>query len=161
MKPIHYNLHFEPDLVNFVFNDLTEIDMDLENPTEDIILNGKDLTIQKCEVIQGDVLKECNFDFNGKKEEIMITLPEQMSGIVKFKIQYTGNLNDNLLGFYRSKYEYLGETRTTAFGVAGQALPGHYGRQRTYWLAATAPRVWGNRHVPFGAGVSKGTAGPG
>jgi aminopeptidase N len=114
MKPIHYYLHFEPDLVNFVFSGLTEIEIDLENPTEEIILNGKDLTIQKCEVIQGDVLKECDFDFNGKKEEIMIRLPEQMSGIVKFKIQYTGNLNDNLRGFYRSQYEFQGETRHLA-----------------------------------------------
>ncbi len=114
MKPIHYNIHLEPDLVNFVFSGLTEIELDLENPTEEIVLNGKDLTIEKCEVNQENEFKDCQFKFKKKKEEITITLPEQMSGIVKFKLHYTGNLNDNLTGFYRSKYEYQGETKHLA-----------------------------------------------
>ncbi len=114
MKPIHYNVHLEPDLDNFVFSGLTEIEIDLENPTEEIILNGKDILIQKCELIRDDDLKDCNFDFKEKKEEITIQLPEQMSGIVKLKLQFTGNLNDKLSGFYRSKYKYQGETKRLA-----------------------------------------------
>ncbi len=114
MKPIHYNIHLEPDLVNFVFSGSTEIEIDLENPSEEIILNGKDILIQKCDVIQGDILKECNFDFKEEKEEFTIRLPEQMSGIVKLTLQFTGILNDHMLGFYRSKYEYQGETKYLA-----------------------------------------------
>ena len=114
MKPIHYNIHLEPDLVNFVFSGLTEIEIDLEDPTEELILNGKDILIQKCDVIRGDDLKDCNFEFREKKEEITIRLPEQMNGIIKLKLQFTGNLNDNLSGFYRSKYEYQGETKHLA-----------------------------------------------
>jgi tricorn protease interacting factor F2/3 len=114
MKPIHYNVHLEPDLENFVFSGLTEIEIDLENPTEEIILNGKDILIQKCELIRDDDLKECNFDFKEKKEEITIQLPEQMNGFIKLKLQFTGNLNDKLSGFYRSKYTYQGETKRLA-----------------------------------------------
>ncbi len=114
MKPIHYNIHLEPDLLNFVFSGSTEIEIDLENPTEEIILNGKDIMIQKCEVNQENEIKECQFKFEKKKEEFTITLPEQMSGIVKLKLQFTGNLNDNLSGFYRSKYKYQGETKHLA-----------------------------------------------
>jgi len=114
MKPIHYNVHLEPDLENFVFSGLTEIEIVLENSTKEIILNGKDILIQKCEVIRGDDLKDCNFDFKKKKEEFTIRLPEEMNGIIKLKLRFTGNLNDNLLGFYRSKYVYQGETKHLA-----------------------------------------------
>ncbi|MHA1720417.1 MAG: M1 family metallopeptidase [Promethearchaeota archaeon] len=114
MKPIHYNIHLEPDLEKFVFNGQTEIEIDLENPSEEIVLNGKDISIQKCELILGNDFKECTFEIKKKKEEIIIHLPEQASGIIKLKIQYTGNLNDNLLGFYRSKFEYQGETKYLA-----------------------------------------------
>lgn len=114
MKPIHYNLHLEPDLVNFIFSGLTEIEIDLEEPAEEIILNGKDILIQKCDVKREDDLKECSFDFKEKKEEIVIKLPEQMNGIIKLKLQFTGNLNDRMLGFYRSKYKYQGETKHLA-----------------------------------------------
>ena len=75
MKPIHYNVHLEPDLEKFVFSGITEIEIDLENPSEEIILNGKDILIQKCDVKREDDLKECSFGFKEKKEEITIKLP--------------------------------------------------------------------------------------
>ena len=37
-----------------------------------------------------------------------------MNGIIKLKLQFTGILNDHMLGFYRSKYEYQGETKYLA-----------------------------------------------
>ncbi|QEE14734.1 M1 family metallopeptidase [Promethearchaeum syntrophicum] len=114
MKPIHYNIHLEPDLENFVFSGLAEIEIDLENPSEKIILNGKDMVIQKCNMIRGDNVKECSFNFEEKNEEITIKLPEEMSGTISLKLEFTGNLNENMLGFYRSKYMYQGETKRLA-----------------------------------------------
>ncbi|MGI0069594.1 MAG: M1 family metallopeptidase, partial [Nitrosopumilaceae archaeon] len=59
--------------------------------------------------------------FDTKNEELILSLPEKISGKAVLLIDFIGTLNDKLVGFYRSKYEYKGKERhlaTTQFEAA-------------------------------------------
>jgi tricorn protease interacting factor F2/3 len=81
---------------------------------EEIELNLLEIAIGSCQVEQNDAFADCPFKVNPDKEEVCITLPESMSGEIKLKIAYQGQINDKMAGFYRSKYDYMDQTRYMA-----------------------------------------------
>jgi len=108
VNPINYKIRLEPDLKNFKFTGLTEILMEADNPVREISLNMLDLTVGSCKANVGGEFMDCPFLLDPKKEEIKIILQEYMSGQIKLKIDYVGEINTRMAGFYRSKY-YAGE----------------------------------------------------
>jgi len=110
VKPLHYYLYFEPDLEKFEFRGKTAIDIETEVLSEKVVLNSKDLAIWKCTYEE----KECRFEYIPEQEELVIFLPQQLKGIFSLQIEFSGIINDTLLGFYRSKYTVNGETRYMA-----------------------------------------------
>lgn len=116
MKPIHYNIHLEPNLETFVFQGTVTIDIDLETPTSQIVVNAKNLDIPVCKYGSGNSLENAPFIMDKKKEEITITLPTDTAqeGRKILYFEFSGELNDMLLGFYRSKYVVDGQTKYAA-----------------------------------------------
>ncbi len=113
IEPIHYNVHIEPNLANFKSDGHTEIKIKSDEQTEKVILHSHDLAIWKCQVKKNDEYLECEFSINPKKQELIVILPEAMSKIF-LKIDFVGQINDKLVGFYRSKYEEEGEVKYIA-----------------------------------------------
>ncbi|MBN1487465.1 MAG: M1 family metallopeptidase [Anaerolineae bacterium] len=114
MKPLHYEIHLEPDLETFAFLGRTQIEIVSDDPTNQIALNANDLAVHSCVVKKesGDLV--CDFSLDTGRQELVLTLPEEMAGKMVIEIEYTGQINDLLAGFYRSKYSHNGADKYIA-----------------------------------------------
>jgi tricorn protease interacting factor F2/3 len=114
LKPINYRISLEPDLENFRFSGHTEISMETLTPVNEITLNVFELAISTCKIGTEAGFFDCPFYVNPKKEELIVYLPNEVAGKVNLKIDYVGNINDRMAGFYRSKYVNKGKTKYIA-----------------------------------------------
>jgi len=113
VKPSHYKLIFDVDIDKFEFSGTEEIDIEIVKPTKAITLHSVDLQIKVVELTEGKdmnrhlpskVFKPYKMTPNKKAETITFEFEHQLSGEVKLKLKFEGKLNDQLSGFYRSKY---------------------------------------------------------
>ena len=109
-NPINYRIHLEPDLKNFTFSGTAEILFEAPQSTAEIVLNLLEIALWRCRVLTADDSVECGFTVDPATEELRIALPEPTSGAIRLKIDYQGLINDDMAGFYRSKYSYQDQT---------------------------------------------------
>jgi len=102
--PINYTIRLEPDLDNFKFNGTAAIRIGSQAAVEKILLNILELAIWTCQVRVDDNFVDCPFSVNNQKEELCIFLPHAMRDEIHLRIEYQGHINDNMAGFYRSRY---------------------------------------------------------
>lgn len=123
--PINYILHLQPNLEKFTFNGTVTITLQINSSTNTIILNSKKLTIESIFFEKESV----KFDNNNDDEIIIITTNTiKDPGLYDLTINFSGILNDQMEGFYRSKYKINNVTKymaTTQFEStdARQAFP--------------------------------------
>lgn len=118
--PKNYELLFEPDLDKFIFTGKEKITIDCKISTNKIIMNCAEIKINSCHV-QTDRDIVCTTKLVPKKEELHIILAEKISGKAELVIEFSGTLNDRLLGFYRSQYKHDNNIKflaTTQFEAA-------------------------------------------
>ena len=122
VKPINYDLEFEPNFKNFTFSGKEIIDIKIPSQTNQIKLDAAELKIKNCYVVSKNETIKVNTKLNEKKEELLIKLGKKITGLAKLHIEFTGILNDRLLGFYKSQYkDSKGKTKylaTTQFEAA-------------------------------------------
>ncbi|MBI5355725.1 MAG: M1 family metallopeptidase [Candidatus Aenigmarchaeota archaeon] len=128
VRPKHYDIFFEPDLEAFSFKGREKIEIDVTNPISQIALNSAELDIISASVVSGNKELKAVVRMNEKSERVVFELPERVSGSVLLKIEFSGILNDKLIGFYRSKYSHNGKEKylaTTQFEAphARRAFP--------------------------------------
>jgi len=111
---INYTLNLEPDLERFTFRGRVAISLTVAEPVEAIVLNVLDIAIWNCRLQAGDTQTRCAFTVIPDKEEVHIRLPEALEGNLTLHIDYQGNINDLMAGFYRSSYTAGEETRHIA-----------------------------------------------
>ena len=114
VKPINYRIHLEPDLEHFAFQGKVESQVESEGPIREIVLHILDLAIWRCRVLYKGELRNCSFSVDPDKEELTILLPEEMTGSMTVSIDYVGEINNRMAGFYRSKYLTEGRERHAA-----------------------------------------------
>ena len=116
--PSHYQLTLEPDLDTFTFRGSEVVTVIVHQPVESIVLNAVDLEIDRAELIGVDpdrriaatvrfdeAAERATFDLSGTAEP----------GEWELHVEFRGELNDKLHGFYRSSYEGPdGETKVIA-----------------------------------------------
>ncbi len=113
--PINYNLLFEPDLKTFKFKGKEEIKINLLKPTNKIILHSKELEINKISLKSHHRTLIPQINLDKKNELLIIKFNETLNpDHAILSIEFEGILNDQLNGFYRSKYEYKGKTHYLA-----------------------------------------------
>ncbi|NVM01925.1 MAG: M1 family metallopeptidase [Candidatus Helarchaeota archaeon] len=114
--PTHYNIHLEPNLKTFEFKGQTEIFITLKDPTQQILLNAVDLNIKYCKAVINSQKKyeEVSFSEDLENELLIIQLPTKTSGEIKVLIDYTGEIRNDMRGFYRSRYSKEGEMKFIA-----------------------------------------------
>ena len=100
----NYSLHIEPDLNDFTFSGLAQIQFHASEPVAEIALNAVDLDVQECSLLENNKEVECPFQTTPETEELIISLPRETSGAVYLKIVYRGEINNRMAGFYRSGY---------------------------------------------------------
>ncbi len=128
----NYDLEFEPLFNNFTFNGTETITINLQKSTNLIVLDAAELKIKNCHVTQNTKTIHAKPSLNDKNEKLTIKLAKKIKGKAKLYIEFTGILNDRLLGFYKSQYkDKRGKTKylaTTQFEAADarRAFPFHY-----------------------------------
>ncbi|KAL4928867.1 M1 family metallopeptidase [Aspergillus undulatus] len=119
VKPTHYDLTLEPNFETFKYDGTVVIDLQVVEDTTSISLNSTEIDIHTATVsAKGSVVSSSpEISLNNDKQEATIkfadTIPAGSSA--QLKLTFTGTLNDNMAGFYRSSYKTAnGETKYIA-----------------------------------------------
>ncbi len=119
--PINYNLEFEPDFKKFTFRGREQVSIKISKPTNKIVLHAAELAIKQCKISWNGTEIKPKTRLDEKTEELTLTFSQKISGKAVLSIDFIGQLNDKLVGFYRSKYKYNGKEKhlaTTQFEAA-------------------------------------------
>ena len=107
VRPVCYRLTLEPDLAAFTFAGKAEIEADAAEPTAEVTLNAAELSISfaSAETPDGAVVEADAIDLDAKAERATLRFPSPLpAGRVVLRMEFAGVLNDQLCGFYRSRY---------------------------------------------------------
>ena len=116
-RPSKYRIKLQPDLKNFTFDGEQSVDIQVLEPTPAIVLNTIDLEISSATLhTSGTTLSNPKVSFDKEAETATIDFGETVQpGDARLEMVFTGELNDKLMGFYRSEYTAQdGETRYLA-----------------------------------------------
>lgn len=107
VEPTRYTLFLKPNLESFTFTGEETISIVLYKPTNTISLHSVDLKIH--DVVWNETMKG-KVSYNKKSETATFTFPKALSaGEGKVSLSFSGELKENLRGFYRSKYTVNGQ----------------------------------------------------
>ncbi|MGI0046026.1 MAG: M1 family metallopeptidase [Nitrosotalea sp.] len=112
--PVNYDLEFEPDFNKFKFRGKEKILVKISKPVRQIVLHAAELEINDCTILWNEKKIKAKIKLDEKNEELVLNLPHTISGKAVLLINFVGILNDKLVGFYRSKYEYNGKEKHLA-----------------------------------------------
>lgn len=112
--PVNYTLEFEPVFKNFTFNGKEIITINCKEYVNSITLHCAELKIKSCHVRCNGISEKTITKIDAKKEELTIIIKNKIKGNAFVEIEFTGELNDRLLGFYRSQYKQNGKTKYLA-----------------------------------------------
>ena len=118
--PRHYDIELEPDLEAAAFTGRVGIDIEVTEPRDTIVLNAAELDVASAQItVPGGEPVELDFDLDEESERLALSVPDGAGGFepgpARLYIAFTGVLNDQLHGFYRSTYtDDTGATHTIA-----------------------------------------------
>lgn len=116
VTPLHYDLRIEPDFKTFKFEGSVKIDLKVNDQKVDTVqLNTVDVEIHSAKIGSVDA-KDIKFDSDKQITEFLFPRESLSKEQVTLEIKFTGDLNENMAGFYRAKYEdkLTGETKYMA-----------------------------------------------
>lgn len=107
ITPMTYDLSLTPDLEKFTFAGKETIKIKVNAATKSILINAIDLKISNAEIALkgGKKLKAQKISLDDKAERATLAFGQTIPpGDASLTLEFTGTLNDQLRGFYRSKY---------------------------------------------------------
>ncbi len=130
-RPSKYRITLQPDLQNFTFKGDQSVELQVLKPTTTIVLNSVELDISSASLhANGTILPSRSIILDEEAQTVTLDFAETIQpGDARLEMSFTGELNDKLVGFYRSEYTSQdGETRylaTTQFEAtdARRAFP--------------------------------------
>ncbi|RSM01766.1 hypothetical protein CEP52_008344 [Fusarium oligoseptatum] len=109
VKPLHYDLTLEPNFETFKYEGTVVIDFDVIEDSTSIALNTVDLDIHETtvEANGATVMSSPTVDYNKDTQTTTITFDQTIPAGQKARLtqRFTGTLNDDMAGFYRSSYK--------------------------------------------------------
>ncbi len=104
--PSHYDIQIEPDFDTFAFQGRVIVSAEAMEAVGEIVLNSIEIDLDRVEVEAGDgAVQEVALSYDPGRERVTLVLDTPLDpGPVEIRIDYTGAINDNLQGFYRSRY---------------------------------------------------------
>ena len=117
VQPQRYELTLTPDLDDFTFECVEAVSLDVVEATKTLVLNAAELTVHEASVTLADGASiEASVEVDEETERATVTLArEAPSGSATLHLRFSGVLNDQMRGFYRSTYEAPdGSTRRMA-----------------------------------------------
>ncbi|XP_047064303.1 aminopeptidase M1-C-like [Lolium rigidum] len=113
-KPRHYELHFHPNLVSNTFSGVVAITVDILEPTHFLVLNVVDLDIDHASIHYKHFVPTEIVFFKNDQVMVLGFAKELPLGEGVLSLHFNGTLNDDMRGFYRSKYQYKGKMANMA-----------------------------------------------
>ena len=119
VSPLKYSLTLTPDLERFTFKGEETVEVEVTQPTSEVVLNAVDIQVQTATVRLGDgkTVTPGETRYDEPAETVTFVFGSQLPvGRAKLELAFTGELNDRLHGFYRSIYKSAtdGAERTLA-----------------------------------------------
>ncbi|XP_048529970.1 aminopeptidase M1-C-like isoform X2 [Triticum urartu] len=112
--PRRYELFLRPDLVACTFSGSVAISVAVSAPTRFLVLNALDLSVNRAS-IRFQALEPTEVVFFKDDGLLVLGFAKQLPlGEGLLKMDFNGTLNDQMRGFYRSKYQYKGKERNMA-----------------------------------------------
>ena len=107
VRPEKYSIELRPNLKAFSFDGSESIRIQVARPTKTIALNAEGLEVREATVSssKGGSRPATSIDFDSKREVLQLNFAESIpSGPATLRLSFSGTLNDELAGFYRSRY---------------------------------------------------------
>ena len=107
VRPSRYELTLTPDFEEFTFRGKETVHIEVLQPTDTIVLDCAEIQIESCTVTlaDGSDLAAAETRYDKKAETVTFRFDTGLpAGSVDLELRFTGELNDKLRGFYRSKY---------------------------------------------------------
>jgi puromycin-sensitive aminopeptidase len=117
VRPVKYELRLEPDLAGAVFHGHAVIVVTVDQPTDVIVLNALDLTIENAALEDAAGRRQpASIALDEPLQRCRLTIAQPLApGHWRLHMEFRGALNDKLRGFYRSSYKDRdGTTHTLA-----------------------------------------------
>ncbi len=115
--PENYRLNLDVDVEKFSFRCLEEIVFVLAKPSRELTLHAKDLKVAKAKL--DDRLKAATIVLSKEAETVTFSFEDEIpAGKHTLDLDYSGEVQDSLHGFYRSSYTHEGQEKwlvTTQF----------------------------------------------
>ena len=124
--PTRYNLTLNPDLEKFVFSGDERIELKLlEEPSKitKIVANSKELEIKEAFLtVKDQQISFKSISFDEPNDYVIFELDNtqepfaslKVNDLISLHVKFTGELNDKLVGFYRTKYTLNGVEKYAA-----------------------------------------------
>ncbi|RYP44085.1 hypothetical protein DL768_009409 [Monosporascus sp. mg162] len=111
--PSHYDLSIRSlQFKDWSYQGSVTVDISVTQPTKEIVLNAIELKLLTAKVTVGhtkatQTVETTSFSYDEKKQRATITFPEEIpaSQAAKLSITFQGTINNDMAGFYRSKYK--------------------------------------------------------
>lgn len=110
VKPLHYNLTLEPNLETFKYDGIVEIELEVVEDTKSISLNTFEIEIHDTKISSGSTeiateSKRLSYDEDSQTTRIDFDETIPAGSKATLTLTFTGILNDNMAGFYRSSWK--------------------------------------------------------
>jgi tricorn protease interacting factor F2/3 len=102
--PLNYKLSLDTNLNTFKYRGDEVITVMISKPTNSITLNAKFIKVISAFVESGKSTYPAKVSYDKKFDRITLKLPKAVSGKAFLNIEFWGENQYNLVGFYRSKY---------------------------------------------------------
>ncbi len=117
--PKHYQLLLEPELEKAAFSGTVRIALEAPKPTKRLVLHAAELEVTECWVEQHGRRTSGKPELDPGREQLLVKLPAAIAGKAVLGIAFRGQLNNRLIGFYRSEYaQRTKRLATTQFEAA-------------------------------------------
>jgi len=118
VTPSRYELTIEPDLAAGTFRGAEDVRITVHEPVREVVLNAVDLQIEEGRLTNGNGTKldvsEISLDRANERLRVLLAEPAP-PGEWTLHLEFTGVLNERLVGFYPSTYtDAEGRTRVIA-----------------------------------------------
>ena len=105
LYPEHYHLELTPDLQSLTFDGQLKIDVDVRNATNSVTLNSKELTV-KAASFENSSLKLVEISYHLVDTTVTLRFDGEIPiGKAALNISFSGILNGDMAGFYKSNYK--------------------------------------------------------
>ena len=114
--PTRYDITLKPDLERFTFDGSETVDIEVKSATRRVVLHAAELEIHSVVLERDGVSREPeHIETNEEEDTVAFVFSEELEpGAARLAIEFTGQLNDKMHGFYRSVYRVDGEERIMA-----------------------------------------------